>query len=118
MQTSKLAFVMAMIYGTAAFAHPEVQSSQPSGGAATTSPRQISITFNEAVFPQFSGIELKDKSGKAILTGKAATDPTNKKVLIVPLKEPLAPGGYIVEWHAVSDDTHRVKGSYSFSVTP
>ncbi|NEL06806.1 hypothetical protein G3V88_23875, partial [Escherichia coli] len=21
-----------------------------------------------------------------------------------------------VEWHAVSDDTHRVKGSYSFSV--
>ena len=28
----------------------------------------------------------------------------------------LAPGDYNVEWHAVSADTHRVTGSYSFSV--
>jgi methionine-rich copper-binding protein CopC len=30
----------------------------------------------------------------------------------------LSPGEYKVEWHAVSDDTHRVKGNYSFSVAP
>ena len=51
-----------------------------------------------------------------VATGKATTDPTNKKLLVVPVKEELAPGNYKVEWHAVSDDTHRVKGSYSFSV--
>jgi methionine-rich copper-binding protein CopC len=51
-----------------------------------------------------------------ISTGKAATDPANKKLLVVPLKEQLPPGDYKVEWHAVSDDTHRVKGNYSFSV--
>ena len=28
----------------------------------------------------------------------------------------LKPGDYKVEWHAKSDDTHRVKGNYSFSV--
>jgi methionine-rich copper-binding protein CopC len=28
----------------------------------------------------------------------------------------LPPGDYKVEWHAVSDDTHRAKGNYSFSV--
>ncbi|MGU7670331.1 copper resistance protein CopC [Escherichia coli] len=32
------------------------------------------------------------------------------------MKQDLAPGDYKVDWHAVSDDTHRVKGSYSFSV--
>jgi methionine-rich copper-binding protein CopC len=103
--------------GTAAIAHPELRSAEPAAGAATTtSPKQIRITFNENVIPQFSGVEVKDQTGKVIPTGKAATDPANKKLLIVPLKEQLPPGDYKVEWHAVSDDTHRVKGSYSFSV--
>ena len=62
------------------------------------------------------GVEVKDQTGKVISTGKAATDPANKKALVVPVKELLPPGDYKVEWHAVSDDTHRVKGSYSFSV--
>jgi methionine-rich copper-binding protein CopC len=51
-----------------------------------------------------------------ITTGKATVDPANKKQLVVPLKEQLPPGEYKVEWHAVSDDTHRVKGNYTFSV--
>ncbi|MDB5606239.1 MAG: copper resistance protein CopC [Bradyrhizobium sp.] len=50
------------------------------------------------------------------MTGKAVTDPANKKQLLVPIEEPLPPGDYKVEWHAMSDDTHRVKDSYSFSV--
>ena len=51
-----------------------------------------------------------------VAAGKATTDPANEKLLVVPIKDQLAPGDYKVEWHAVSDDTHRVKGSYSFSV--
>jgi methionine-rich copper-binding protein CopC len=73
--------------------------------------------FNESVIPQFSGVELKDQAGKTVATGKSQTDPANKKLLVVPVKEQLLPGDYKVEWHAVSDDTHRVKGTYSFSVT-
>jgi methionine-rich copper-binding protein CopC len=37
-------------------------------------------------------------------------------VLVVPIGEPLPSGNYRVQWHAVGEDTHRVKGSYSFSV--
>lgn len=44
------------------------------------------------------------------------TDPANKKILVVRVKEELAPDDYKLEWHAVSADTHRVKGSYSSSV--
>ncbi|MBI5131545.1 MAG: copper homeostasis periplasmic binding protein CopC [Rhodopseudomonas palustris] len=100
----------------AALAHPEFQSAEPPAGKSSASPKQIRILFNESVIPQFSGIELKDQTGKAIATGRATTDPTNKKLMIVPLKDQLAPGDYKVEWHAVSDDTHKVKGSYSFGV--
>jgi methionine-rich copper-binding protein CopC len=109
--------VTAILYGGVAYAHPQLQSAEPAAGAAmTTSPKQIRITFNENVIPQFSGVEVKDQTGKMIPTGKAATDPANKKLLMVPVNEQLPPGDYKVEWHAVSDDTQRVKGSYSFSV--
>lgn len=109
--------IAASMLGSAALAHPQLQSTEPAAGAATTtSPKQIRITFNENVVPQFSGVEVTDETGKMIPTGKAATDPTNKKLLIVPVNEQLPPGDYKVEWHAVSDDTHRVKGSYSFRV--
>jgi copper resistance protein C len=118
-QTSMAAIAMiaASLFIGAANAHPELQSAEPAAGAAmTSSPTQIRITFNENVIPKFSGVEVKDQTGKMIATGKAATDPADKKQLVVPLQEQLAPGDYKVEWHAVSDDTHRVKGSYSFSV--
>ncbi|CEG06634.1 Copper resistance protein C precursor [Afipia felis] len=103
--------------GGAALAHPQLETSEPAAGAATSSPKQIRITFNEVVIPKFSGIEIKDKTGRAITTGKPQTDPADKKRLLVPVKEELSPGEYKVDWHAVSDDTHRVKGTYSFSVT-
>ena len=108
---------LSLLGSSAVHAHPELQSAEPAaGGAMTTSPKQIRITFNENVIPQLSGVEVKDQDGEVIATGEAGTDPANKKLLIVPLKEQLPPGGYKVEWHAVSDDTHRVRGSYSFSV--
>jgi methionine-rich copper-binding protein CopC len=111
--------IAASLLAGAAFAHPELRSAEPAAGAAAaTSPKQIRITFSEAVIPQFSGAEVKDQAGKTIATGKAAVDPANRKQLVVPVNEPLPPGDYKVEWYAVSDDTHRVKGSYSFSVAP
>jgi copper resistance protein C len=110
--------IAASLFGSAACAHPDLQSAEPAAGAVmTTSPKQIRITFNESVIPQFSGVEVKDQTGKVISTGKAVSDPANRKLLVVPLKEQLPPGEYRVEWHAVADDTHRVKGNYTFSVS-
>src|SRR5438309_2209170 len=73
-----VALIVASLSGNAAFAHPVLQSTDPAAGsAATISPKQIRITFNEAVIPQFSGVELKDQAGKPVATGKAAVDPVN-----------------------------------------
>ncbi|AEI01667.1 copper resistance protein C [Afipia carboxidovorans OM5] len=115
--TIVIALTAAIFSSGAALAHPQLKTSEPAAGAATSSPKQIRITFNEAVIPKFSGIEIKDQAGRPIATRKSQTDPADKKRLVVPLKEELVPGEYKVDWHAVSDDTHRVKGTYSFSVT-
>ena len=50
-----------------------------------------------------------DKESKAELVDQ-------QPVARTPMQEQLPAGDYKVEWHAVSDDTHRVKGNYSFSV--
>jgi methionine-rich copper-binding protein CopC len=113
-----LTLMAAILFSGVAYGHPQLQSAEPAVGmATTTSPKQIRILFNEVVIPQFSGVDLKDQAGKTVATGKSQTDPDNKKLLVVPVKEQLAPGDYRVEWHAVSDDTHRIKGNYTFSVT-
>lgn len=115
--TIAIALIAAIFSGGAAVAHPQLETSEPAAGATTSSPKQIRITFNEVVIPKFSGIEIKDKAGRTIATGKSQADPADKKRLVVPVKEELSPGEYKVNWHAVSDDTHRVKGTYSFNVT-
>ena len=116
---SAVALIVACLSSTAAFAHADLQSAEPAAGsAATISPTQIRMTFSEAVIAKFSGVELKDQAGRPIATGKAAVDPANKSVLVVPISEALPAGNYKVEWHVVSEDTHRMKGTYSFSVNP
>ena len=110
------ALIAAIVGIAAANAHPELQSTEPAAGKSSAPPKEIRIRFNESILPRFSGIELKDQTGKAIATGKTTNDPMNRKMLIVPLKVELSPGDYTVEWHAVSVDTHKVKGSYSFGV--
>lgn len=102
----------------AALAHPRLVETAPSADTQAQSPREIRLTFSEALVGRFSGLGLKDQDGKQVETGPAAASPQDKKQLIVPLKSLLAPGRYTVEWHAVSEDTHRIKGSYSFEVTP
>ena len=112
-----LTILAAVLSGETALAHPQLQAAEPAVGAVTAPPKQIRITFNEAVIPKFSGVEIKDKAGRIVATGKAMIDPGDKRRLVVPVMEDLAPGQYRVDWHAVSDDTHRIKGTYSFSVT-
>jgi hypothetical protein len=38
------------------------------------------------------------------------------KTLKATPKARLAPGSYRVDWHAVAADTHRIKGSFAFTV--
>ena len=112
-----LALSTASLLGTSADAHPTLTASNPQANiSAAGSPTEIRLNFSEGVIAKFSGVELKDESGKPMTTGAATVDPKDKKQLVVPLATPLTAGRYTVYWHVVSEDTHRVTGQYSFKL--
>jgi methionine-rich copper-binding protein CopC len=104
-------------FATSADAHPKLKSVIPAADVSSkVSPKEIKLNFSEGVIAKFSGLELKDEAGKTIATGVPVSDPGDRRQLVVPLPAPLVAGRYTVTWHAVSEDTHRVKGEYSFGV--
>jgi methionine-rich copper-binding protein CopC len=110
------AVTIAVISGMAN-AHPLPKTASPKPNAVlTASPTEIRIGFSEGLEIAFSGIEVDDASGKAVPAGAASLDASNSTELIVQLKAKLAPGTYIVKWHAVGEDTHHVSGHYIFQV--
>ena len=100
----------------AALSHAFLDEAAPRvGGTVPASPKEIRLSFTEAIEPRFSGIDLVTDDGRTIATGQATVDPGNDKQLVLALP-PLAPGHYRVRWHVVSVDTHRTEGEYSFAV--
>jgi methionine-rich copper-binding protein CopC len=117
MTIGTLAVLAISLIATAANAHPKLISASPVADVSSkVSPTEIKLNFSEGVIAKFSGVEIKNESGKTIPSGVAATDPKDQKLLVVPLPTPLTAGRYTVIWHAVSEDTHRVKGEYSFGI--
>src|SRR5258707_12996705 len=112
-----LAVLAIILLATSANAHPKLISATPAADVSSkVSPTEIKLNFSEGVIAKFSGVEIKNESGKTIPAGVAATDPKDQKQLVVPLPAPLTAGHYTITWHAVSEDTHRVKGEDSFGV--
>ena len=102
---------------SAANAHPRLQVSNPAPGAVLkTAPKDIRLNFSEELVAAFTGLELKNAAGKSIPTGKTAFVPGDSSKIVVPIGARLTPGTYNVAWHAVSVDTHRVTGSFSFKL--
>jgi methionine-rich copper-binding protein CopC len=98
-------------------AHAHLVSAAPAvDGVVPAGADQIRISFSEEVIARFSGVTVKDAAGKAVPTDKASVAAADHRIMTVPLKRKLTPGVYKVDWHAVSEDTHRREGSYRFTV--
>jgi methionine-rich copper-binding protein CopC len=95
-----------------AFAHAHLENSTPAADARVKSPAQIVLRFGETLEPAFSGASLHDADHVL----QAATSVSGKTVTLLPLA--LKPGLYRVEWHSVGQDTHRLSGSFHFTVIP
>lgn len=100
---------------TSAFAHAHLERLTPAGGATVSPPGAIRLEFSEDVEPKFTGLTLAGPSGEAAL-GTPALEPGHGATLVVPVAKPLAPGAYTVKWHALSTDSHKTQGTFSFTV--
>ena len=107
------------LFPGAAQAHTHLKKSDPAAGATVaTGPSEIRLQFDETVEPRFSKISIEAKGGKAVTSEPATSDPNDKTTLIAKFAQPLQAGSYKVNWQAVSADTHKVKGSFTFQVRP
>src|SRR5690349_6759186 len=70
-----------------ASAHAKYVSSAPAAGAVLAeAPGTVSITFAEAVDPTASGIAVYDASMKQVSSSTVSVDPSNAKVMHVPMQ--------------------------------
>lgn len=99
----------------AAFAHAHLKSESPAKNATVSAPGELRLVFSEGVEAALTKVDLSS-ADKAVTLKSIATDPADKKTLIVTPAAPLPPGEYKVVWHAVSVDTHKSEGNYSFKV--
>lgn len=100
-----------------AFAHAVPRSASPKPGATLkTPPREVRITFSEAVAPSFSKITV---TGPAGFSGAGPAHPAgDARTLAAPLRGPTPPGDYLVRWRAVSTDSHATQGAFHFELKP
>jgi methionine-rich copper-binding protein CopC len=106
-------------FATGVLAHALLDHASPGVGArVAASPAEIAISFSQQIVAGFSGATLAAADGGLVPLGKAAVAADDPRTIHMPVGRALKPGTYVVEWHAVSVDTHRSSGSYRFTVAP
>jgi len=113
-----LAALAAVASTPRAEAHAQLDHASPAvGSTVKAAPKEVTLSFTEAVEPKFSSIEVQNAKGAAMQSGTAKGVAGNTAQLTVVVK-PLAAGTYKVNWRVLSVDTHRTRGSFSFTVAP
>lgn len=117
------AMAIGLLIAGAAHAHPRLVSTSPAANKGVGATNRVSLTFNERLLAPMSG-------GDVLMTGHPGMPhhaPTkvagfrpsllaDGKTLQLASARPLSKGNYLVKWHAVAADTHRVAGAFAFQV--
>jgi methionine-rich copper-binding protein CopC len=99
-----------------AFAHAELtRTVPPVGGTVAAAPNEVTVNFSEQLEPAFSTIVVRDSVGKQVDKADAHVDKEDRTIMRVSL-QPLPRGIYTVKWRAVTVDTHRTEGTFTFGV--
>jgi len=95
----------------AAHAHASLTLTSPSEGAVvTTPPHEVSLAFTDTLEAAFSKLTVTDASGAEVSEGKVHVNDNTMDL------KPLNAGLFKVNWRAVSSDTHKTEGSFTFRV--
>jgi copper transport protein len=101
-----------------AWAHAALLHTVPqASGTVNTPPRQVALTYSEAVEPRFAIVSVTNAAGKPETTASPRRSPSDPDTLLVPLRV-IPEGWYLVYWRAISVDGHPVRGAFTFAVGP
>jgi methionine-rich copper-binding protein CopC len=101
---------------TAAGAHPRFVSATPDRGATlSSSPREVRVTFSDAVAAHGSTFRVLDAQGKPMGVGKLSRG-SDGKTIVLPVTGRLPAGSYTVEWRVAAAGHTSVPGRYRFDI--
>jgi copper resistance protein C len=105
-------FFLAALTSTGALAHAFLDHANPRvGSTVAAAPHELTLWFTQKLEPAFSTVEVMGPNGSSI-GGKAQVSGNTIRVGI----KAAGPGAYHVHWQALSVDTHKTQGSFSFTV--
>ena len=109
-----IALVALTLPGTA-WAHATLLRTTPgTGQRVASSPRVVTLSFDQSVKTLPNGIRVYDTRGK-LVSGLARGVPGEPRTVEVTLRH-LPRGAYTVRWSAISNDSHVGHGVYTFGV--
>lgn len=111
----------ALALPTEAMAHTKLVSSTPAQNASVSRPTTLTLNFSDNLVAPLSGIELTMTAMPGMANHKPMpikgfTTKVNGKTIVATLPRALPIGTYLLKWHIVAGDQHRMEGSYTFKV--
>jgi methionine-rich copper-binding protein CopC len=87
-------------------------------GVTTTAPTALRLHYSEAPQLRATSAKLSDAAENVIEVGEIEADEKESRIIIVPVKDTVAPGVYTVAWRAMGSDGHVLSGTYKFTYKP
>src|SRR5262249_43277649 len=101
-----------------AAAHAVLVKTVPEASVTLSAPpKQVALTYSEAVEPRFAIVSVTDAAGHQKVAGPPRRSTTDPDTLLVPLK-PTSEGWYLVFWRVISVDGHPVRAPVTYAVAP
>jgi methionine-rich copper-binding protein CopC len=111
-----LASLFGSLIVSPAFAHAHLVKADPAAGSTVAvPPSTLLLSFTESLEVPFCTVTVTNAAGTPQQTAKPQAVPGHSDELSIPLHI-TAPGKYSVTWHALSTDTHKTHGSFTFTV--
>jgi copper resistance protein C len=104
--------ISGVLAAASALAHTELSQTVPADKAVLeTAPKEVTLHFSEAV--RLTSLSVTKQDGAAPKLGSLPAGKSQH--FAVPAPE-LSAGAYTVEWRALSDDGHALRGAFGFTV--
>jgi methionine-rich copper-binding protein CopC len=115
LRTAALAFAALACPGLAS-AHAHLASATPAANSVLdAAPKVLLLTYTEDLDLAFCTVTVTDAMGMNDAAGRPQPVPGHANEMQVPLNIQM-PGKITVSWHALSTDTHKTQGTFSFTV--
>ena len=114
-------FAFAIATSDAALAHAAVHASTPADGATVSRPREIVLTFSDAMLPPTAAASIvmtampgMANHGEMVIRNFTTAWSNDNRTMTLTLRQPLRAGTYEVRWQAAAKDGHRMNGTVNF----